>query len=90
MEELLIEHYVKDLLGVQRQNPGTHNSLQQLYNSLESKLRALENLGAVRDKLRYFTHLLNHLFWMIFLEHGTDTNHLTEDCQIDVLIWNRN
>lgn len=52
-EELLIEYYVRELLGLVVQNVSSHKtklSLSRLYDSLESFLRALESIGVTSDK----------------------------------------
>ncbi|XP_054713435.1 uncharacterized protein LOC129222897 [Uloborus diversus] len=50
-EELLIEVYVRDLLSiVLLKNKSQNISLRQLYDQLETKLRALETLGVTKDK----------------------------------------
>lgn len=50
-EELLIQVYVRDLLSLVLQKQNTpRKSLRNLYDLLETKLRALEILGVTRDK----------------------------------------
>ena len=55
-EELLVELYVRELLGLVVQNASSKNRIspQQLYDRLESHLRSLESLGMTGDKYAAF------------------------------------
>lgn len=52
-EELLIEHYVRELISLVIRNTNSGKgkiNVYQLYDKLESHLRALESIGMTRDK----------------------------------------